>query len=42
VLTLARLFFEEINNGTRLRLVSGALSREQIEKTVAVVRAATK
>jgi hypothetical protein len=42
VLTIAALFFEEINNGTRLRLVSGTLSREQIETTVAVVRAATR
>jgi hypothetical protein len=40
VLPIAGLFFEEIDNGTRLRLVSGTLSRAQMEAAVIAVRAA--
>jgi hypothetical protein len=37
-LPLVRLFFEELANGSRLRLVSGALSLEDITTTVAQAR----
>lgn len=38
VLPRARLFFEELGNGTRLRLVSGRLARGEIEAAVVAVR----
>jgi hypothetical protein len=38
VLPIAGLFFEEIDNGTRLRLVSGKISSARMEDAVASVR----
>lgn len=38
VLPLVGLFFEELANGTRLRLMSGVLSREEIDAAVARAR----
>jgi hypothetical protein len=38
MLPIAGLLFEEVNNGTRLRLVSSKLSRSQMEDAVAAVR----
>lgn len=38
MLSISGLFFEELHNGTRLRLVSGKLSRAQMEEAVATAR----
>lgn len=41
VLAHASLFFEEVNNGTRLRLVTGSKTREELEAGVELARLQT-